>query len=157
MVYAQQLDPADTLSMALTTLPLSAAPDDLDSLLSQADHTPNIVLIYAAPTDSAVVIDRAVSDGNYAWAARALVRSLAIPRILAGSDTDVVQLVLTQPEFSESEPLLLAAAALTRSWIDIAESALARERSELSRMSNPPIADLLSMALITMAIARLRE
>ena len=156
MVYAQQLDPPDTSPMAVTTLPLSAAPDDLEALLSQADHTSNIVLIYAAPTDSAVVIDRAVCDGNYAWAARALVRSLAIPRILAGSDTDVVQLVLTQPEFSESEPLLLAAAALTRSWIDIAESALARGRSELSRMSDPPIADLLSMALITMAIARLR-
>ena len=67
--------------------PLSAAPDDLEALLSQADHTSNIVLIYAAPTDSAVVIDRAVCDGNYAWAARALVRSLAIPRILAGSDS----------------------------------------------------------------------
>ena len=156
MVYAQQLDPADTLSMALTTLPLSAAPDDLDALLSQTDRMSNIVLIYAAPTDSAVAIDRAVCEGNYAWAARALVRSLAIPRILAGSDSDVVQLVLTQPEFSESEPLLLAAAALTRGWIDIAESALARGRSELSRVSDPPIADLLSMALITMAVARLR-
>jgi len=156
MVYAQQLDPADTLSMALTTLPLSAAPDDLDALLSQTDRMSNIVLIYAAPTDSAVAIDRAVCEGNYAWAARALVRSLAIPRILAGSDSDVVQLVLTQPEFSESEPLLLAAAALTRGWIDIAESALARGRSELSRASDPPIADLLSMALITMAVARLR-
>ena len=153
MVYAQQLDPADTLSMALTTLPLSAPPDDLDALLSQTDRMSNIVLIYAAPTDSAVAIDRAVCEGNYA---RALVRSLAIPRILAGSDSDVVQLVLTQPEFSESEPLLLAAAALTRGWIDIAESALARGRSELSRVSDPPIADLLSMALITMAVARLR-
>ena len=156
MVYAQQLDPADTLSMALTTLPLSAPPDDLDALLSQTDRMSNIVLIYAAPTDSAVAIDRAVCEGNYAWAARALVRSLAIPRILAGSDSDVVQLVLIQPEFSESEPLLLAAAALTRGWIDIAESALARGRSELSRVSDPPIADLLSMALITMAVARLR-
>ena len=113
------------------------------------------MLIYAAPTDSAT-IDHAVSDGNYAWAARALVRSLAVPRILAGTDSDVVQLVLTQPEFSESEPLLLAAAALTRSWIDIAESALARGRSELAQVSDPPIADLLSVAMITMAIARLR-
>ena len=156
MVYAQQLDPADTLSMALTTLPLSAAPDDLDALLSQTDRTSNIVLIHAAPTDSTVALDRAVCEGNYACAGRALVRSLAIPRILAGSDSDVVQLVLTQPEFSESEPLLLAAAALTRGWIDIAESALARGRSELSRVSDPPIADLLSMALITMAVARLR-
>ena len=33
-------------------------------------------------------------------AARALVRSLVVPRILAGTDRDVVQLVLTQPEFS---------------------------------------------------------
>ena len=53
MVYAQQLSPADTLPMAFTTLPLSAAPDDLEALLSQTDRTSSIVLIYAAPTDSA--------------------------------------------------------------------------------------------------------
>jgi LuxR family transcriptional regulator, maltose regulon positive regulatory protein len=156
MVDIQQLSPGDTVPTALTTLPLPAVPDDLEALLSPADRTSSIVLIYAAPTDSATAIDHALSDGNYACAARALVRSLVVPRILAGTDRDVVQLVLTQPEFSESEPLLLAAAALTRGWIDIAESALARGRSELAQVSDPPIADLLSVTMITIAIARLR-
>jgi len=156
MVDVQQLSPAGPVPAALTTLPLPAAPDDLEALLCQADRTSSIVLIYAAPTDSAAAIDHALSDGNYAGAARALVRSLVVPRILAGTDRDVVQLVLIKPEFSESEPLLLAAAALTRSWIDIAESALARARSELALVPDPPIADLLSVALITMVIARLR-
>ena len=133
----------------------SAAPDDLEALLSQADHTSNIVLIYAAPTDSAVVIDRAVCDGNMPgppghwcgrWPSRASWRARTRCRPACADPAGVFRV----------EPLLLAAAALTRSWIDIAESALARGRSELSRMSDPPIADLLSMALITMAIARLR-
>jgi LuxR family maltose regulon positive regulatory protein len=155
MVDIQQLSPRDTVPAALTTLPLPAARDDLEELLSPADRTSSIVLIYAAPTDSATAIDHALSDGNYACAAR-LVRSLVVPRVLAGTDRDVVQLVLTQPEFSESEPLLLAAAALTRGWIDIAESALARGKSELAQVSDPAIADLLSVTMITMAIARLR-
>lgn len=155
MVYAQQLSQADTLPMELTALPL-AAPDDLEAPLSQAYRTSSIVLIYVAPADSSTAVDRAVCDGNYAWAARALLRSLVVPRMLAGGDSDVVQLVLTQPEFSESEPLLLAGAALTRTWVDIAESALARAGSELAQVPDPPIADLLSAAMITMAISRLR-
>ena len=91
-----------------------------------------------------------------AWAAPALVKSLAVARILSGADSDVVRLVLTQPEFGEAEPLLLAAAALTRSWIDIAESALARGKSELAQTPDPPVTYLLSAAMITMAISRLR-
>jgi LuxR family maltose regulon positive regulatory protein len=151
MTDVEQYLPADPLPVAVTTLPFPATPDDL----AGPDRASSIVVIYPAPTDSST-IDGAGGDGHYAWAARALVRSLAVPRILAGIDSNVVQLVLTQPEFSESEPLLLAGAALTRNWIDIAESALARGEAELAQVSDPPIADLLSVAMITMAIARLR-
>ncbi len=114
--------------VAVTTSRPATAPDDLEVLLTQ----------------------------SAAGAAPALLKSLAVPRILSGADSDVVRLVLTQPEFGEAEPLLLAAAALTRSWIDIAESALAKGKSELAQTPDPPVTYLLSAAMITMAISRLR-
>ena len=122
---------------------------------TQHDFAPNPSPVAVAtsrpanpPDDLEVLLTQAA-----AWAAPALVKSLAVARILSGADSDVVRLVLTQPEFGEAEPLLLAAAALTRSWIDIAESALARGKSELA---HPPVTYLLSAAMITMAISRLR-
>ena len=87
----------------------------------------------------------------------ALVSALVIPRILAGVSPDVVDLVVTEPEFGESEPLLLAAAALARRWLDIAESALVRAGSELIRQARPPASHTLSAALITIALARLYD
>src|SRR6187200_2319349 len=87
----------------------------------------------------------------------ALVSSLAIPRILAGEAADVVELVVTQPEFGECKPLLLAAAALARNWLDIAESALAKGNSELAQLADPPAAHALSAAMITVALARLHD
>jgi len=87
----------------------------------------------------------------------ALVSSFAIPRILAGEAADVVELVVTQQEFGESEPLLLAAAALARNWLDIAESSLTRGNSELAQLADPPVAHALSAAMITMALARLHD
>jgi LuxR family maltose regulon positive regulatory protein len=157
MVHPQQPFAADTLPVAVPTLNSSAMTDDLEVPPSQTDRTSNIVLICPVPTDPSAAIDLAVDEGNYPWAARALVRSLAIPRILAGAGSDVVQLVVAHPEFGESEPLLLAAAALVRSWIDITESALALASAELARVPEPPVADALSVAMITMAMARLRD
>ena len=157
MAHPQQPFSADTLPVAVTTLTSSAMTGDLGVLLSQTDRTSSIVLICPVPTDPSAAIDLAVKDGNYVWAARALVRSLAVPRILAGAGDDVVQLVVSHPEFGESEPLLLAAAALARSWLDIAESALARASAELARVAEPPVVDVLSVAMITMAMARLRD
>jgi LuxR family transcriptional regulator, maltose regulon positive regulatory protein len=87
----------------------------------------------------------------------ALVRSLAVPRILAGEAADIVELVVTQPEFGESEPLLLAAAALARNWLDITESALARANAELDQLADPPVTHTLSAAMITVALARLQD
>ena len=154
MAHPQQPFSADTLPVAVTTLTSSAMTGDLGVLLSQTDRTSSIVLICPVPTDPSAAIDLAVKDGNYVWAARALVRSLAVPRILAGAGDDVVQLVVSHPEFGESEPLLLAAAALACSWLDIAESALARASAELARVAEPPVVDVLSVAMITMAMAR---
>ena len=65
-------------------------------------------------------------DADETLEARTLLRSLVVGRILAGAGNDVVQLVLEQSEFGESEPLLLAGAALVHSWLDITDLARAR-------------------------------
>jgi LuxR family transcriptional regulator, maltose regulon positive regulatory protein len=89
-------------------------------------------------------------------AARAIVRSLTVPRILAGAGSEVVQRVIGAQAFGESEPLLLAAAALANSWVDVTESALARATSDLAHAHEPEVADLLSLALLNMAMSRQR-
>jgi LuxR family transcriptional regulator, maltose regulon positive regulatory protein len=89
-------------------------------------------------------------------AARAMVRSLAVPRILAGAGSDVIQQVIEVKELGESEPLLLAAAALANSWVDITESALSRATSELAQAHQPEVADVLSLALLNLAMSRQR-
>jgi LuxR family transcriptional regulator, maltose regulon positive regulatory protein len=90
------------------------------------------------------------------WTARAHVRSLAVPRMLAGAGGDVVHQVLESKEIGESEPVLLAAAALAHSWLETAESALARARSELAQVPQPETTEVFSLALLTMAMLRQR-
>ena len=89
-------------------------------------------------------------------AARVIVRSLTVPRILAGAGSEVVQRVIGAQAFGESEPLLLAAALLANSWVDVTESALARATSDLAHAHEPEVADLLSLALLNMAMSRQR-
>jgi LuxR family transcriptional regulator, maltose regulon positive regulatory protein len=89
-------------------------------------------------------------------AARAMVSSLVVPRILAGGGREVVQQVIEVKEFAESEPLLLAAAALANSWADVTESALARATSEVAQAHHTEVADLLSLALLNMAMSKQR-
>jgi LuxR family transcriptional regulator, maltose regulon positive regulatory protein len=96
-------------------------------------------------------------DSDETLEARTQLRSMVIGRILAGAGTDVVQLVLEQSEFGESEPLLLAGAALAHSWLDITDLALARAGSELAQRAEPELQDLLSLALLNMAASRLRD
>jgi LuxR family maltose regulon positive regulatory protein len=83
-----------------------------------------------------------------------LAGSLAVPRILAGAGADLVQLVIDVEQLGESEPMLLAGAALAYSWLDIAKSALARTSAELAGTPQPEVADLVSLALLQMAMAR---
>jgi LuxR family transcriptional regulator, maltose regulon positive regulatory protein len=96
-------------------------------------------------------------DSDETLEARILLRSMVVGRILAGAGTDVVQLVIQQSEFGESEPLLLAGAALAHSWLDITDLALARAGSELAQRTEPELSDVLSLALLNMATSRLRD
>jgi LuxR family transcriptional regulator, maltose regulon positive regulatory protein len=98
-----------------------------------------------------------VAPGDPAREGRALVRSLTVSRILAGAGNDVVQQVIEQKELAESEPLLLAGAALAHSWIEIAELALGRASSELAEAAEPEVTDVLSLALLNMAMSKLRD
>jgi LuxR family transcriptional regulator, maltose regulon positive regulatory protein len=95
--------------------------------------------------------------GEVSWNGRALVRSLAVARILAGAGNDVVEQVIEQKELGESEPLLLAGAALAHSWLEIAELALARAGSELAEAAEPEVTEVLSLALLNMAMSKLRD
>jgi ATP/maltotriose-dependent transcriptional regulator MalT len=89
-------------------------------------------------------------------AARAMVSSLVVPRILAGGGREVVQQVIEVKEFAESEPLLLAAAALANSCADVTETAIARATSEPAQADDAEVADLLSLALLNMAMSKQR-
>jgi LuxR family maltose regulon positive regulatory protein len=88
---------------------------------------------------------------------RALVRSLVIVRILEGAGGDLVKQVIEQKELGESEPLLLAGTALAHSWLEIAELALARASSELAETAEPEVTDVLSLALLNVAMSKLRD
>jgi LuxR family transcriptional regulator, maltose regulon positive regulatory protein len=90
--------------------------------------------------------------GEWPSAARDPVRSLSVSRVLAGAGGDVVRHAVELPEFGEGEPLLLAAAAIENSWLEVAESALNRAESELALAGNAEATDLLSVALVRMAL-----
>jgi LuxR family maltose regulon positive regulatory protein len=157
MAQAPQSVVAEAPQLAVRSLALPVAPDDLEILLSQTGRRPNIVLICSAPNEPSVAIELAMERGDWEWAGRALMRSLAVPRIVAGSGRDVVQVVIEHKEFGESEPLLLAGAALAQSWVDIAEFALARAGSELTETAEPEATDVLSLAILNMAMSKLRD
>src|SRR5512133_361203 len=157
MAQALQSVVAETPELAGRSLTLPVTPDDLEILLSQTGRRPNIVLICSAPNEPSVAIELAMERGDWEWAGRALMRSLVVPRIVAGSGRDVVQVLIEHKEFGESEPLLLAGAALAQSWVDIAEFALARASAELTETAEPEATDVLSLAILNMAMSKLRD
>jgi LuxR family maltose regulon positive regulatory protein len=111
---------------------------------------------HAERGDPTVAIELAMKGGDWAWAARALLRSLVVPRMLAGAGGEVVKQVLEVKELGESEPLLLSGAALAHAWFDIAESALARAQSALAQAPQAEMTEIVSLALLNMATSRQR-
>jgi LuxR family maltose regulon positive regulatory protein len=157
MAQAPQSVVVETPPPAVRSLRLPVVPEDLEILLSQRGRPSSIVLICATPDRPSLAIEIAIEGGDWEWAGQALMRSWAVPRIVAGAGRDIVQAVIEHKEFGESEPLLLAGAALARSWCDIAEFALARATAELAETAEAEITDLLSLAILNMAMSRLRD
>ena len=91
--------------------------------------------------DLGAAISIAVDHADWDWAAEALVESLHVPRLLvAGRDP-----LLDKPEVVDSlgaaRPMLLAAAALGRSWPEVAARAVAEataSRMTPARAAPPP-------------------
>ena len=104
----------------------SERPPSESPMIFESDRSLILLLIGSASDDPAEAIERATEAGDWAWAAEPPYGRWPSARILAGSDGAVVRLIVECSEFGESEPLLLAAAALAHSWFDIAESALVR-------------------------------
>src|SRR5215204_7043572 len=86
----------------------------------------------------------------------ALVRSLTVPRIMAGAGGDVVRCLAELPEFGESEPLLVAAVAIARSRLDVAESAIHRAEAEKAHPQTAEATELLNVALLRLAASSQR-
>jgi LuxR family transcriptional regulator, maltose regulon positive regulatory protein len=124
------------------------------ALMSVLANTSTVQSAVGVPQISLVAVPNDPAERT--WAARDLLRSLAVPRILAGAGRDAVQRVIELEQFGESEPLLLASAALANSWLDIAESAHARGTLELLQAHQPEAVELLSLALLDMAMCRQR-
>ena len=108
-----------------------------------AGRTGTALAAAGAPTDAQAVTP-------------ALVRSLTVPHILAGAGGDVVRYVAERPEFGESEPLLLAAAAIARSRLDVAESAMHRAEAVEAVPQRAEATEFLNVALLRLAASSQR-
>ena len=106
---------------------------------------------HASRTEPALATAVAPTDGYGPPGTSALARSLTVPRILAGAGGDVVRYLADVPEFVESEPLLLAAAAIARSRLDVAESAIHRAEAARALPQRDKATELLNVALLRLA------
>jgi LuxR family transcriptional regulator, maltose regulon positive regulatory protein len=111
---------------------------------------PDVGHWHAGRTETALAT--AAPTGGYGPSeTMALIRSLTVPRILAGAGGDVVRYLAELAEFGESEPLLLAAVAIARSRLDVAESAIHRAEAEKAHSQPAEATELLTVALLRLA------
>ena len=111
---------------------------------------------YADQGDADAGIRLAIAAKDWAWVARALVESYAVPRVIFGAAGDVVESALRVPAVWEAEPVLLAAVALSHRHAPAAEVALERTTALLSGSVRGSLADRLSLSLARLTVARLR-
>src|SRR5829696_7743669 len=111
---------------------------------------------HAGRTETALATTAAPTGGYGPSETMALVRSLTVPRILAGAGGDVVRCLAELPEFGESEPLLVAAVAIARSRLDVAESAIHRAEAEKAHPQTAEATELLNVALLRLAASSQR-
>lgn len=109
----------------------------------------------AAQGETTAAIEMAARAGDWEWAARTMVESLVVPRLLTSGARDLLE----QPEAADAlgaaEPLLLAAAALDRCLPDVATQVLL-DAAGTEPTEDPTVAYRLSDALVRLVSARWR-
>jgi LuxR family transcriptional regulator, maltose regulon positive regulatory protein len=108
----------------------------------------------AALGDRDAAISLAVDEADWTWAARALVESLHVPRLLASGRDQLLDRPGVADRLGAAEPMLLAAAALGRSWPETAALAVAGAAAQQEQTGASSPAAQLSDALVRMALAR---
>jgi LuxR family transcriptional regulator, maltose regulon positive regulatory protein len=111
---------------------------------------------HAGRTETALATSGSPTAGHGLSATTVLIRSLTVPRILAGAGGDVVRYLAELPEFAESEPLVLAAAAIAGSWPDVADSAIHRAEAKEALPQPAEATELLNVALLRLAASSQR-
>jgi LuxR family maltose regulon positive regulatory protein len=104
--------------------------------------------------DLGAAISIAVDDADWDWAAQALVESLRVPRLLVSGRDPLLARAEVVDNLGVAQPLLLAAAALGRSWPDVAARAVAEATAHPAQPDPGSPAARLSQSLIRMALAR---
>jgi LuxR family maltose regulon positive regulatory protein len=99
-------------------------------------------------------ISIAVDESDWSWAAQALVESLHVPRLLVSGRDPLLDTADVVDRLGAAQPVLLAAAALGRSWPDTAARAMASAATRQDHPGARTPAALLSESLVRMALAR---
>jgi LuxR family maltose regulon positive regulatory protein len=97
-------------------------------------------------------ISIALDHGDWSWAAGALVESLHVPRLLVAGRDPLLEREDVVDSLGAARPVLAAAAALGRSWPEVAARVVADAERDDPAPSSP--AAQLSEALVDMALAR---
>ena len=104
--------------------------------------------------DVEAAISIAVDDADWSWAAQALVESLHVPRLLVSGRDPLLDTADVVDSLGAAQPMLLAAAALGRSWPEMAARVVADATAQHDHPGPSSPAAQLSESLVRMALAR---
>ena len=100
-------------------------------------------------------LEIAMAGQDWTWVARTLVESYAVPAVLAGAGTEIVESALAVPAVAAAEPLLEAAVLVNRGGPEAAEAVLALIAGP-GTADEKAVPDELSEIFVRLAVARAR-
>ena len=104
--------------------------------------------------DLRTAVSIAVDDADWDWAAETLIESLLVPRLLVSGRDPLLDKPEVVDNLGVAQPMLLASAALGRSWPEVAARAVADATARPGHPGPSTPAAQLSDALVRMALAR---